>query len=180
MERLAEEYDDLADFYTVWAREAHAGGDFPQPEDLQQRAEYARAFQAAEDPKIGILLDDMEGSLQGLLGNMPNSVYVVDGRGIVVYRATWTDAREVAGVLARLRLIAERREARQPLGMGRWSEAVLPALQDDPTQAAVDAINVWEEAKNYDEPERFMGAEAAEKMRVTYERATRRQSIRPS
>lgn len=176
---MAQEFADLADFYTVWVREAHAGGDFPQPESLEEREQYARAFQESDSPDIRVLLDDMDGTLQSLMGGFPNSVYVIDGRGVVVYRANWTDAREVSRVLGRLRLVAERRAARQPLGTGRWSEESLPSLQDDPSQAAVNAITVWEEAKNYDEPERFMGEEVAARVRETYERATGKQSIRP-
>jgi len=122
----------------------------------------------------------MDGTLQALMGDFPNSVYVVDGRGVVVYRASWSDAREIDRVLGRLRQIAERREARVPLGMGRWSEESLPALHDDPDQSAVNTIEVWEEAKNYEEPEVFMGAENAERLRATYERVTGKQSIRPS
>jgi hypothetical protein len=179
MERLAEEYADLADFFTVWAREPHAGGDFPQPETIEQRAQYARAFQQSDEASIRIILDDMEGSLQELMGGFPNVVYVIDGRGHVVYRANWTDAREIGRVLGRLGLIAERREAGQNLGMGRWSEESMPALHDDPNGQAVNTIRVWEEAKNYDEPERFMGVENAERLRETYERVTGEQSIRP-
>jgi hypothetical protein len=180
MEQLARDYADVADFFTVWVREAHAGGDFPQPENVEQREQYARAFVASDTPDIQILLDDMDGTLQALMGDFPNSVYVVDGRGVVVYRASWSDAREIDRVLGRLRQIAERREARVPLGMGRWSEESLPALHDDPDQSAVNTIEVWEEAKNYEEPEVFMGAENAERLRATYERVTGKQSIRPS
>lgn len=178
-EQMAKEYSELADFFTVWVGEAHPGGEFPQPESLDQRAEYARAFQDSDKPEIRVLLDDMDGSIHRVMGGFPNSVYVVDGRGVVVYRANWTDAREVARVLDRLRLIGERRAARVPLGTGRWSEESLPALPDDPLQGAVDAITVWEQAKNYDEPERFMGPEVAEQIRANYEQATGKQSIRP-
>jgi len=42
MEQLARDYADVADFFTVWVREAHAGGDFPQPENVEQRAHPTR------------------------------------------------------------------------------------------------------------------------------------------
>jgi hypothetical protein len=100
MEQLAQDYADVADFFTVWVREAHAGGDFPQPACAEQREQYARAFVASDTPDIQILLDDMEGTLQALMGDFPNSVYVVDGRGVVVYRSSWSDAREIDRVLA--------------------------------------------------------------------------------
>ena len=114
------------------------------------------------------------------MGGFPNSVYLIDGRGRVVYRANWTDTREIARVLARLRTIAARRAAGEPFGMGRWSEESLLALQDDPQQAAIDAITVWEGARNYAEREAFMGEENAARLRETYERVTGKPSIRPS
>lgn len=43
----------------------------------------------------------------------------------------------------------------------------------------VTAIRVWEQAKNYGEPERFMGPERAARFRAAYERATGHQSVRP-
>ena len=43
----------------------------------------------------------------------------------------------------------------------------------------VTAIRVWEQAKNYGEPERFMGPKRVARFRAAYERATGHQSVRP-
>jgi hypothetical protein len=180
MEQLAEEFADIASFQTVWVREPHAGGDYPQPETIEQRQQYAKDFVAADDAKITVLVDDLEGSIHPLMGGFPNSVYVIDARGRVAYRASWTDAREIRRILERQREIARRVEGRQNLGIPRWSEEVSPALAEDPDDYVVRSIEVWEEAKNYGEPERFLGPERAEVFRTSYESITGRESIRPS
>jgi hypothetical protein len=43
-----------------------------------------------------------------------------------------------------------------------------------------NAFAVWEEAKNYGEPERFNGPERAVAIRQMYEDATGKQTIRPT
>jgi hypothetical protein len=180
MERLAEEFADIASFHTVWVREPHAGGDYPQPETIEQRQQYARDFVASDGATITVLVDDMDATIQRLMGGFPNSVYVIDVRGRVAYRAGWTDHREIRRILERQRVIADRVEAGQYLGIPRWSEELTPALTDDPDAEFVRSIEVWEEAKNYGEPERFLGPERAERFRSAYERITGRASIRPS
>ena len=179
MEQLATEFSDVASFFTVWVREPHAGGAYPQPVSIDERRKYARDFVADHDAEITVVMDDMEGSIQRLMGNFPNSVYVIDGRGRVAYRANWADARELRRVLERQREIGRRRSEGEHLGIPRWSEEINPALADDPDQEFTIAINVWEQAENYGEPERFLGPERAEQYRAGYERATGRRSIRP-
>lgn len=180
MEQLAAEFADIASFFTVWVREPHAGGAYPQPETIDERRRYARDFVADQDPKITVLIDDMAGSIHRLMGGLPNSTYVIDGRGRVAYRATWNDAREVRRVLEQQREILRRRQSGEALGIPRWSEEMTPALAEDPDHDAVRSIEVWEQAENYDEPERFFGPERGEQLRATYERVTGRQSIRPT
>ena len=179
MEQLASEFSAMASFFTVWCSEAHPGGAYPQSTDPATRARYARDFVAAASAAIPVVLDDMENTLQTAMGGFPNSVYVIDRRGRVVYRASWTDAREVRRVLERLQLVGERLRQGEPLGMARWSEELTPVLYDDPGQEAVTSITTWEEAKNFDEPERFLGPERAAALRATYARATGRESRRP-
>ncbi len=177
MEALAEELGDDASLFTVWVREAHAGGDYPQPESLAERERYARDFREREQARIPVVLDDMQGSLHRLFGGLPNAVYVIDGRGRVAYRASWADHREIRRVLERL-LEADRRMAQRVYaGVPRWSEEQLRKLPDDPTQDVRTAFDVWESAGNYDEAERFFG-ERAERMRAQYEQLTGRAARR--
>lgn len=179
MEALAEEFADTTQFYTVWAREAHAGGDYPQPETIEQRQQYARDCRDEDGAKIPVIVDGMEGTLQQQLGGFPNSVYVIDNRGRVVYRAVWADHREVRRVLERLRFAAERREQKAATGFPVWSEELLPQPPEDPNGPMEIAFEIWERAKNYDEPERFWGEERAAGIRAAYEAASGKQTIRP-
>ena len=161
-------------------REPHAGGAYPQPTSIEERRQYAQDFVADHEAKITVLIDDLKGSIQRLMGNFPNSVYVIDARGRVAYRANWTDARELRRALERQREIGRRLGESQHLGIVRWSEEINPALAEDPDHEQVVSIEVWEQAENYEEPERFLGPERAEQYRSTYERVTGRRSIRPS
>ncbi len=179
MEALAEEFAETTQFYTVWSREAHAGGDYPQPETIDQRRQYARDCHEEDGAKIPVIVDDMESTLQKQLGGFPNCVYVIDGRGRVVYRATWSDHREVQRVLERLRVAADRRAQKIGTGSPIWSEELLPQLNEDPDSPLEIAFEIWERAKNYDEPERFWGEERGAGMRAAYEAASGRQTIRP-
>lgn len=179
MEALAAEFGDTASFFTVWVREPHAGGDFPQPEDIETRQQYAHACVDADGAKIPVIVDDMEGSLHQHLGYFPNSVYVLDSRGRVAYRAMWLDHREIRRVIERLRETDQRFADKVASGMPLWSEEMVRKLPDDPMQDLANAFDVWEAAKNYGEPERFYGPERAEAMRKQYEEATGKQTIRP-
>lgn len=179
MEALAQDFAETASFFTVWVGEAHAGGDFPQPEDIETRQRYAQACVEADGAKIPVIVDEMDGSLHEHLGGFPNSVYVLDGRGRVAYRAMWLDHREVRRVLERLREADERFANNVYSGMPLWSEELVRKLPDDPGEDVAKAFEVWEAAKNYGEPERFYGPERAEAMRKQYEEATGKQTIRP-
>ena len=180
MEALAGEFADIASFFTVWVPEAHPGGDYPQTETMADRRKYATDFRDCDHGTVPVVMDDLNGTLQSTMGGFPNSAYVIDGRGRVAYRANWSDSREIRRILVHQREIMKRSGSGSPLGIPRWSEEVTPALSDDPDDEAVTAIRVWEQAKNYGEPERFMGPERAARFRAAYERATGRQSVRPA
>jgi hypothetical protein len=49
-----------------------------------------------------ILVDDLNGTAHQRYGAMPNTVYVIDSEGTVVYRAMWNDSPAVEMVLKRL------------------------------------------------------------------------------
>lgn len=176
---MAKEFAETAHFFTLWVREPHSGGRYPQPENLEQREKYAHDFCKADHSTVPVILDDMEGTIHRLFGYFPNSVVVLDERGRVAYRATWSDNREIRRILESLGKARAIREAGGNAGIPRWSEEIMPKLSDDPNAELIKAIEVWEEAENYDEPERFMGPERGEAFRQAYEKATGRKSIRP-
>ena len=143
MEQLARDFADAASFFTVWVREAHPGGNYAQPQNIETRRQYAQDCCAADNAEIPVIVDDMQGTLHRRLGSFPNAVYMIDGRGQVAYRANWTDHREVRRVLERLREADERFERKVNAGMPLWSEEMLRKLPDDPTQDLRDSFAVW-------------------------------------
>jgi len=178
-EALAKEFAESAQFFTLWVREPHSGGRYPQPETIEQREQYAHDFCKADHSTVPVILDDMEGTIHRLFGYFPNSVVVLDERGRVAYRATWSDNREIRRIVKSLDKARAVREAGGNAGIPRWSEEIMPKLSGDPNSDVIKAFEIWEEAGNYDEPERFMGPERGEAFRQAYEKATGRKSIRP-
>lgn len=47
----------------------------------------ARDFLAADHVAIPVVMDDFGGAIQHVMGGFPNSVYIIDTRGRVAYRA---------------------------------------------------------------------------------------------
>ena len=50
-----------------------------------------------------MLVDDVEGSAHRAYGGLPDSVFVIDGAGTVVFRSSWNDVDAVNEVLTRMK-----------------------------------------------------------------------------
>lgn len=90
-----------ARFLVLYTREAHPGtrlGPHLSMDDKRRNAEHLRE---AGERRV-IVLDDVRGSLHKRLGSLPDSVYVLDEEGTVVFRAPWNDPDTVETVLKRL------------------------------------------------------------------------------
>ena len=168
-------------FFTVYVREPHAGGDYPQPETITQRAQYASDCASLVGQRIPVIVDSIENEVHQAFGGLPNMVYVIDTRGKVGYRATWAKHEQVRDAVDRLLRFHEAQKSGKKMmgGMPAWSEQSLPPDPNEGLGGVVRAIDVWEQVKNYDEPERFMGEERAEGFRAAYKMATGKDSVRP-
>jgi hypothetical protein len=104
MEALRERYADLGiTFMVVYTREPHPGfGGHPQPRTLDQRSDHARVCRAELDDGRGYLIDDLDSSIQNQFGRLPNSCYVIDTSGTVVYKESWSNPANLERVLKRL------------------------------------------------------------------------------
>ncbi len=183
MEALAADYADRdAAFFTVYVRDAHAGGDFPQPTSIDERIHHADACRQADGQQIPVIVDEISNPIHESYGSLPNMVYVIDSRGKVAYRSTWTKHAQVREAVERLVAFDEAQASGKPTmgGLPVWSEQALPPDPAAGPEGLVKAIEVWEAVKNYDEPERFMGPERAEKFRAAYKMVTGKESVRPS
>ena len=50
----------------------------------------------------GYLIDDLDSSIQNQFGRLPNSCYVIDTSGTVVYKESWSNPANLERVLKRL------------------------------------------------------------------------------
>jgi peroxiredoxin len=103
MNNLATQYPEIP-FLVLYVREAHPGERI-----CQHRSEADKQSRATElEQEFGetrtILIDDLNGSAHTLFGSMPNSVFIIDGSGIVVYRSDWNDVAATEVALQRLLL----------------------------------------------------------------------------
>jgi len=103
MGSLAKEFAGKADFYILYVREAHPGGNYPAQTSFEEKLQHARDLKRLEN--IGtrtILVDDLHGTMHGDYGARPNSVYVIGRDGIILFRADWNAPQEVRTQLNRL------------------------------------------------------------------------------
>jgi hypothetical protein len=183
MEALASEYSDRGvAFFSVYVRDAHAGGAYPQPENIEQRIRHADDCRTADAQQIPMIVDEIDYPIHVTYGGLPNMVYVIDSRGKVAFRSSWTKHEQVRPVVERL-VSYDEAQARGQITMGAlpsFSEQSLPPAPEEGPVGLKRAIDLWESVQNFDEPERFMGPERSEQFRAAYKRVTGRESTRLS
>lgn len=83
-------------FVLVQVREAHPGAAIPQPHTAAQKRARAIALQAHHDVPFEVAIDDLDGTWHRALGARPNSAFVIDPDGMILFRAQW--ANETAAI----------------------------------------------------------------------------------
>jgi len=103
MERIYKDYQDKnVEIVLLYSREPHPGKRYPQPATLEERMAHAQEFQRIHQVSHPIWVDDMDNTVRALYGARPNMVYIVDKRGLIIYKSTWTVPEDIEGVLANL------------------------------------------------------------------------------
>jgi hypothetical protein len=113
MDELAERFGKEVHFVFVYAREPHPEEhpDFTAHESMEQKMSYARtlAGRHAVDNWLTVV-DSLDGQVHRAYGGLPNMCWILDHRGIVVYRANRTVPEDVEVALRDvLRLKSARR-----------------------------------------------------------------------
>lgn len=110
----------------VYAREAHPGEEFPAPISWDEKRANAAAFVQQEKIPWTVLVDDIDGSVHRAYGMLPNSAWLIDASGRIVFRDDWASAPTLARAQEAL---AEHSDAGVPIAGGRESMVHLaPAL----------------------------------------------------
>ena len=123
LKRLYKEFGDRVTFITLYVREAHPGGRYPQPDAFEQKLEYARAYKERDRIPWPVAVDNVEGDLHRALDPKPDAAYLMDADGDVAFRAVSSSDERV------LRKGLEAFVSRQPLPIGERQPRVVPLLK---------------------------------------------------
>ena len=81
-------------------REAHPGEKAHQAETIDEKIAYAKSNRDDYSEERKIAVDDVKGTWHHKWGLLPNTVYVINPEGKVIYRADWSFANNVDQVLS--------------------------------------------------------------------------------
>ncbi|MCZ6641173.1 MAG: redoxin family protein [Gammaproteobacteria bacterium] len=87
--QLHSEYGDRVDFIMLNVREAHPGEHFRPPVTVAEKLDHARALKQLYGISWTVATDNIEGSLHRALDPKPNSAFLVDTAGVIVFRSLW-------------------------------------------------------------------------------------------
>jgi hypothetical protein len=102
---VAEKFDtSKVELFVVYARELHPGDrkfkDYSWPKSETEKWAYAEEF--AELGSIPVAVDGLDNAILDKYGRVPNSAFVIDQNGVLVFRATWADSRKIETVVSKL------------------------------------------------------------------------------
>ena len=100
LKRLCQEFGSEIEFVMVNVREAHPAENMGQPETFEEKLEHARALKEQFQIPWTVVTDDLDGSFHRSLDTKPNSAYIVDRDGVIVFRSLFaTDERSLREAL---------------------------------------------------------------------------------
>ena len=99
LKRLYAQYGDDVAFVMLNVREAHPGENYPQPETMDDKMDHAQTLKEFYQLPWTVAVDDIDGTLNIAMDGKPNSTYLMDRDGKIVFRSVW--ARDVTGRIRR-------------------------------------------------------------------------------
>lgn len=97
---LYDTYKDRVQFVFVYTREAHPGSSIGPHQSLDEKRQRARELQAAENVRLPILVDTLDGAIHQRWTMMPNSTFLISRAGQVVAKSLLLDCSVLAETLA--------------------------------------------------------------------------------
>jgi Iodothyronine deiodinase len=89
--QLHARYGDQIRFVMVYVREAHPGALTRQPRTFEAKLRNAGALRVHHGFGFEVAVDDIDGTVHRAFGPRPNSAYLIDPAGRIVFRAHWAD-----------------------------------------------------------------------------------------
>jgi len=131
LSRLHARFGDRMRFVMVNVREAHPGENLPQPQNMIEKTVHAVQLRDVHGFNFEVAVDDIDGTLHRALSPKPNSAYIVDREGTILFRAQWAnDTNALAEALEdvtegkALRRLQSRELVRPMLSMLRYGAPV--------------------------------------------------------
>ncbi|WP_424964908.1 deiodinase-like protein [Dinoroseobacter sp. S375] len=91
MQKIASDYPNAA-HAVLYVREAHPGAAIPAHKSMDDKKAVASILKTELYDLRTILVDGVGGEAHLAYGSMPNAVYIIDGKGIVRFKAPWNNS----------------------------------------------------------------------------------------
>jgi thiol-disulfide isomerase/thioredoxin len=94
VQELHDEFGGRVTFIMMYVREAHPGEYFAQSETIEEKLGYARALKDFYDIQWTVAADNVDGDLHRALDPKPNSAFLMDKDGTILFRSLWASDYE--------------------------------------------------------------------------------------
>ncbi len=92
--QLHTEFGDRVDFVMLNVREAHPGEHFRQPRTMEEKLKHAQALKQVYEIPWTVAADKIDGDLHRALDPKPNSAFLANSDGIIVFRSLWASDKK--------------------------------------------------------------------------------------
>lgn len=101
MSTLVAEFPHVS-FAVLYTREAHPGAELPAHKSLDDKIAHGQILRTEDGEVREILIDDLEGSAHAAYGGYPNSIFIINRMGCVVFKSDWNSVSATRRALAQL------------------------------------------------------------------------------
>ena len=126
------------EFLFIYTNESHPGSRYPAHTSLEQKTAVAREIKQLEEIRFPVLVDHLDGTVHRTYGDRPNSSFVVNRDGRLVYRTALTEPPSLWEYLTHLLLWDGVRERKLPTHV-QYIEQVRFQIPDGPLHQKVIA-----------------------------------------
>lgn len=92
--QLHTEFGDRVDFVMLNVREAHPGEHFRQPRTMQEKLKHAQVLKQFYEIPWTVAADKIDGNLHRALDPKPNSAFLANSDGMIVFRSLWASDKK--------------------------------------------------------------------------------------
>lgn len=125
LKQLHAMYGKKVRFVMIKVREAHPGGTIGQAQTFEEKRSQALDLKSHHNFPFEVAIDDIEGNFHSSLDSRPNSAYVIDPSGTILFRAQW--ANETNAIGEALKAIVAGKNPKEPF-VSRTMHSIAQAL----------------------------------------------------